>query len=611
MLSLASREMLPGIILPIPRPTLYNCARAMSVKTCQLCGKPLGRRRSDGDFCSREHRNQFQLRRGMDRLEEANKVANLMRRRETPKPIPAARLAVGAAREFRALLDAAPFSPQAADAVFRASSPMLYVPRIADRPGQLVNPMAAWSRRAAAQTRFVEPVSLPFSGRAASSPVLGPLNARGPAAGVVQAQWAPLARQVPASGETLRECGAVLRVSRAIAVPRRRFEVEVSGRGALDHARRLRQLSATPVLAPLAEPRASAATEFCRRAPVMRPRAAHVGTPGHRARSQQPQAPLPPALDLAVQPRTCAIPRPERAPSLPDIRPHHGTGGAPTREALPLQPAAYEPAAGALPRLTLVAWQVEAPAGGPQLRYRGFTGAVAPATLIPFNCACDAARDHRPAQVRFAPADSFELAPIELYDAMGPADSDATRPVPIEENFNSGLDQWTGDTSDWKLDAAGARPGGLALFRPTLTMTDYEFEFFTRIEARAVTFVFRSSNVSNHMRVTIAIVESGRYELRRCAVIGGVEETPAVAPLPGVLRPGAAFTVKVRAWQNDFTIWLDGEVAARWTDGRLPSGGIGFVAPRNDRARVYWVRLSPSDGPNSQAAALRPARSIQ
>ena len=106
----------------------------MSVKTCQLCGKPLGRRRSDGDFCSREHRNQFQLRRGMDRLEEANKVANLMRRRETPKPIPAARLAVGAAREFRALLDAAPFSPQAADAVFRASSPMLYVPLIADRP---------------------------------------------------------------------------------------------------------------------------------------------------------------------------------------------------------------------------------------------------------------------------------------------------------------------------------------------------------------------------------------------------------------------------------------------------------------------------------------------
>src|SRR5581483_4409920 len=66
----------------------------MSVKTCQLCGKALSRMRvgSDGDFCSREHRNQFRLRKGMDRLMEANKVASLMRRRENPKQIPLAQL---------------------------------------------------------------------------------------------------------------------------------------------------------------------------------------------------------------------------------------------------------------------------------------------------------------------------------------------------------------------------------------------------------------------------------------------------------------------------------------------------------------------------------------
>ena len=54
-----------------------------------LCGKPLSRIRVGGgeEFCSREHRTQYRLRRGMDRLQEANKVASLMRRRETPKPI--------------------------------------------------------------------------------------------------------------------------------------------------------------------------------------------------------------------------------------------------------------------------------------------------------------------------------------------------------------------------------------------------------------------------------------------------------------------------------------------------------------------------------------------
>jgi hypothetical protein len=67
----------------------------MNGRTCQLCGKALSRFTvgSGGDFCSREHRNQFRLRLGMDRLLEANKVANLMRRRENAKTIPAAQLA--------------------------------------------------------------------------------------------------------------------------------------------------------------------------------------------------------------------------------------------------------------------------------------------------------------------------------------------------------------------------------------------------------------------------------------------------------------------------------------------------------------------------------------
>jgi hypothetical protein len=64
-------------------------ASVMSARVCQLCGKPLSRIRvgTEGEFCSREHRNQYRLRQGMDRLMEANNVANLMRRREMPKPI--------------------------------------------------------------------------------------------------------------------------------------------------------------------------------------------------------------------------------------------------------------------------------------------------------------------------------------------------------------------------------------------------------------------------------------------------------------------------------------------------------------------------------------------
>jgi hypothetical protein len=66
----------------------------MGARTCLLCGKPLSRiwAGTGEDFCSREHRNQYRLRRGMDRLLEASKVASVMRRRENPRQIPTASL---------------------------------------------------------------------------------------------------------------------------------------------------------------------------------------------------------------------------------------------------------------------------------------------------------------------------------------------------------------------------------------------------------------------------------------------------------------------------------------------------------------------------------------
>ena len=63
----------------------------MSSRVCLFCGKPLSRMRVGGgeDFCSREHRNHYRLRRGMDQLQEANQMSSLMRRRENPKPLAA------------------------------------------------------------------------------------------------------------------------------------------------------------------------------------------------------------------------------------------------------------------------------------------------------------------------------------------------------------------------------------------------------------------------------------------------------------------------------------------------------------------------------------------
>src|ERR1035438_5122178 len=101
----------------------------MSARICLLCGKTLVRIRvgAGGDFCSREHRNQYQLRRGMDCLAEANKVSTLARRRETPKALFGEASAGPSSADRRAFLDAAPFG------LLAGLSPSVRRPRRRDR----------------------------------------------------------------------------------------------------------------------------------------------------------------------------------------------------------------------------------------------------------------------------------------------------------------------------------------------------------------------------------------------------------------------------------------------------------------------------------------------
>src|SRR5450432_3004252 len=105
----------------------------MNARTCQLCGKPLSRLRvgGDGDFCSREHRTQHGLRSGMIRLEEANKVTTLMRRRENPRHISAARLMCNSALGRRGFFEPKQPERQADIACFSPVLPGPAAPRVA------------------------------------------------------------------------------------------------------------------------------------------------------------------------------------------------------------------------------------------------------------------------------------------------------------------------------------------------------------------------------------------------------------------------------------------------------------------------------------------------
>jgi hypothetical protein len=141
----------------------------MPAKTCLHCGKPLVfiRVGAGGDYCSREHRNQYQLRRGMDCLAEANKVATLARRRETPKALFGEAASGSSGAEPRSFSEAAPFallaglrpglrqSRKAGRAALLASSEALHAlaPKAASRDARREFAVKFPARRPAAPSR--------------------------------------------------------------------------------------------------------------------------------------------------------------------------------------------------------------------------------------------------------------------------------------------------------------------------------------------------------------------------------------------------------------------------------------------------------------------------
>jgi hypothetical protein len=69
-------------------------------------------------------------------------------------------------------------------------------------------------------------------------------------------------------------------------------------------------------------------------------------------------------------------------------------------------------------------------------------------------------------------------------------------------------------------------------------------------------------------------------------------------PVPIEVRSKASFRVQVGVAGTEFTTAVEGQTIDRWSDARLETGGIGFLAEPDDRSRLYWVKLSSSGQPS-------------
>lgn len=672
---------------------------------CKLCGKPLPKIRlfRDGDFCCREHRDQYRLRRGLNQLAEAGELASLRRQRERPTHFPVQRRSCPGAPQRRFESGEYPAACHAASDFFvpplKIHADMRLAPggQIVNYPSQPGDSLER-VRRPAADAPQLHP-GIRFSRstlaprQAASADIrtpaafrspLGPRTAGAHASRRIESQkpvrHSPVVRssrafQVHLPGEA-GWCQVAPNEPTALAPPGREVSPEWSVAGIAE-----RRGPILPIAVPSSPDMAMAAPSFARiRRQAVRPEGDVPRLDGEfRSCIQSPVRfteagnramrvghaefagagilrSLPPARDAGRLERISAAadfaqglptlgalealrgwkraadlgaleefralvsaaagagPRGERVTcearlgsgrlAYPESPAPAGRAAAGQAPVLPVRPAPRIPQRAARPRVLEIRQKPDRLAD--QMALPGNVRAIRSGkrellATSPRGVAQRAARGNGAPQPALAPfpADTLLLRRVELNiqgTVAGTLEENGPGAVMrLEENFDSGLSRWAGATEDWRIDAAGVRTGALAFFTPSLGMRDYDLEFFTKIESRGVAWVFRAQDFQNYFVCRISQVGqagSPAYELTRSAIVGGVEETPVTVALNIKIRSKASFRVLLSASGAEFTLSVEGQAVDSWSDSRLPTGGIGFLADHDDRARLYWVRLS-------------------
>ena len=170
--------------------------------------------------------------------------------------------------------------------------------------------------------------------------------------------------------------------------------------------------------------------------------------------------------------------------------------------------------------------------------------------------------------------------------------------VDLQDDFHSGFESWSGPkgwASAWSVDSFGmVRPGRLALFHPSLSLTDYRFDFVSQIDSKGFGFVFRAADTNNYQAAKLIMVKPGplpSLALVRYTVINGREGPKTQIPLRIEARRDTIYRMSVTVQGDHFSVDVNGQLASGWTDDRLKSGGVGFFSDKGESSRLVAVHV--------------------
>ncbi|MGA3020222.1 MAG: hypothetical protein ABSF62_24135, partial [Bryobacteraceae bacterium] len=560
----------------------------MNARTCQLCGKPLSRFAvgSGGDFCSREHRNQYRLRLGMDRLMEANKVASLMRRRENAKQISAEFLLTDCNIAPRSYPPARIPAQSPSMNGFKPTPAGLFVPRLPKRSDRAAKLDCVRVALAA------QPRSLPLA-MSGGRGVVPPLpRSHKLSVQIPQSRKAIVRDRILKPDADPRAFGILRHPPLRVHIGsgnHKRYSITPVGAHSLKSSQRTHALPNHPVKG--SELRVSASAGFRLPEPV-RP-AIELAKPGPVAMpfSKRPREVAPPARKIEAGPRHAGR-RIAKCEMVYQPR-TMGTGAAAFLwpGAIPSAACDLRNADGVV-RCSTLRWNGADPlTPGFRPHEDGVGFSRSSASLIasrPGAASLESAQ--RLTLVAFEPQENtFEYAPRALHGSLmggvpfgGPQTPRQKAAVaapaaapPLEEHFANGWTNWLGGVQDWKLDIAGVRTGSLALFGPSIELDDYDLEFLARIEHHSINWVYRAHDFNDYYQGTIAVVPGDGFTFSRTTVVGGAASPAVTLPIRPLSAakpsPGGktAITVRLRVRGGEFTLYMDGQAVDTWIDARF------------------------------------------
>jgi hypothetical protein len=169
----------------------------------------------------------------------------------------------------------------------------------------------------------------------------------------------------------------------------------------------------------------------------------------------------------------------------------------------------------------------------------------------------------------------------------------------LREDFGVDLRNWQAGRElrdGWTRTSRGAvQVGQLRLWKPTLSLKDYNLEFEGQIQNRALGWAFRAGDAHNYYAGKINLTRQGnrqRAEIVRYVVAGGKQLDKKELPIPLVVVQDMIYGVKVAIKGDRFITTVNGQVVDSWTDSRHRRGGVGFFSLPGEKAVLRWVAVS-------------------